>query len=80
MSTYKIGDIVERISTDYTNGRTGPIVEIEEATGRLRVLWFEQFERGEYVLARTWVKPSCVRLRGNIFGGKTQQTMYGNNN
>lgn len=70
MTTFKIGDIVERVSTDYTNGRTGPIVEIEEATGRLRVLWFEQLERGASVLARTWVKPSCVRLRGNIFGDK----------
>ena len=51
------GDRVTRVSSDYTNGRVGIVIEIN-AAGRLRVAW-----EGH---ARTWVKPSCVvKLRSN---------------
>jgi len=57
MSEFKSGDKVRRVSTDYTNGREGIVIEINEA-GRLRVAW-----EGH---ARTWVKPKCVvKLRSN---------------
>ena len=57
MESIELGDKVRRVSKDYTNGRDGIVVEINE-TGRLRVAW-EGY-------ARTWVKPSCVvKLRNN---------------
>lgn len=57
MESIELGDKVLRVSTDYTNGRVGIVIEINEA-GRLRVAW-----EG---LARTWVKPKgVVKLRSN---------------
>lgn len=46
-SQFKVGVNVVRVSNDYTNGRTGPIIEIDEQKQRARVEWSEG--------PRTWV-------------------------
>lgn len=51
--------------TDYTNGRTGEIVEIDETAGRYRVLWTaeksgRQIRDGKGL--RTWVKYQFVKV------------------
>lgn len=70
MTTLPLNTQVRRLAsaTDYTNGRTGTIVEIDEEAGRYRVLWTGQpttrtdlFPDGIRPLkVRTWVKYQFV--------------------
>ncbi len=50
---FEVEDRVIRVSSDYTNGRKGPIVEIDHEKGRARVAW-----EGH---PKTWVKFSVLR-------------------
>ncbi len=51
-SAFTVGSLVERIASDYTNGRKGNIIEIKD--GRARVAWSDS--------PRTWVKFSALKL------------------
>ena len=51
-TTIEIGTQVERIASDYTNGRKGEVIEINE--GRARVRWSDS--------PRTWVKFSALKV------------------
>jgi hypothetical protein len=65
-NTLLIGTRVQRLAaeTDYTNGRTGEIVEIDEIAGRYRVRWTNE-KSGRAINdgkgLRTWVKFQYVR-------------------
>jgi hypothetical protein len=48
----EIGTRVERIASDYTNGRKGEVIEINES--RARVAWSDS--------PRTWVKFSALKV------------------
>ena len=48
----EIGTQVERIASDYTNGRKGEVIEIKE--GRARVQWSNS--------PRTWVKFAALKV------------------
>lgn len=71
MNTLAIGTKVQRLAaaTDYTNGRTGEIVDINDVDKRYRVLWTGEpttrtdlFPNGIRPLkVRTWVKFDAVR-------------------
>lgn len=50
--TIEIGTQVERIASDYTNGRKGEVIEVNE--GRARVRWSNS--------PRTWVKFCCLKV------------------
>ena len=52
---YEIGKKVERISSDYTNGRIGTIVDIDIEKQRARVYWEAQ-------ALRTWVNFKFLKL------------------
>lgn len=52
-SNFEVGDRVVRVSSDYTNGRTGPIIEMAKIDDRARVAW-----EGH---PKTWVKFSALR-------------------
>lgn len=66
MNTLQIGTKVKRLAaqTDYTNGRTGEVVEIDAEANRYRVLWtgepttrLDLFPNGIRPLkVRTWVR------------------------
>lgn len=68
--TLPMGTKVRRLAStsDYTNGRLGEIVAIDEAAGRYRVHWTseprtvsERFPDGKLALnVRTWVKYQAV--------------------
>lgn len=60
--TYEINQAVVRVSSasDYTNGRKGTVVEIDETAGRYRVLWTQE-ANGREMKLRTWVKPEGLR-------------------
>jgi hypothetical protein len=69
MNQLTIGSKVIRIAatTDYTNGRKGEIVEIDEAAGRYRVRWTLEANgrpvnsKNPEAGTRTWVKYQFVR-------------------
>lgn len=69
MKQLTIGSKVIRIAatTDYTNGRKGEIVEIDEVAGRYRVRWTEEANgravntKNPTAGTRTWVKYQFVR-------------------
>lgn len=56
MSTFQIGDKVEKIATDYTGGRIGTIVEIGDGKNpnRLRIFWEDHG-------LRTWCAPHTAK-------------------
>ena len=51
-TTIEIGTKVERIASDYTNGRKGEVIEIQD--GRARVKWSDS--------PRTWVKFASLKV------------------
>lgn len=53
-SQIKIGTQVERIASDYTNGRRGEVIEVDEAAGRARVQWTKS--------PRTWVNFRYLKI------------------
>lgn len=42
MNVLPIGSNVERISTNYTNGRTGKIIDVDHVKKRYRVRWWKE--------------------------------------
>lgn len=67
-NTLSIGSKVRRLAatTDYTNGRTGEIIEINAEAGRYRVLWTHEASGREVINGRgskgvrTWCKFDSV--------------------
>lgn len=55
-----IGTRVQRISSDYLNGRQGNVVEIDEEKGRRRVAWDTE-PSGEPVISSATRKPAIIR-------------------
>lgn len=61
-----IGKQVERIATDYTGGRKGVVIEIDQAKQRARVNWRTE-RSGSLVNGRakglnTWVRITQLKL------------------
>jgi hypothetical protein len=50
-----IGQRVKRVANDYTNGRSGPVIELDQAKGRARVAW-EKTGNGSPMKLKTWVR------------------------
>lgn len=61
---FLLGQWVERVGSlkDYTTGRQGVIVDINDSTERVRVMWF--YERGgrDMKPIRTWVHYSTIEI------------------
>jgi hypothetical protein len=55
MNTPKINDTVKRLAKDYTNGRTGSVIELDTKKGRARIHWTSE-RNGEVINIRTWVR------------------------
>lgn len=51
----EIGKRVVRLASDYTNGRKGEVIEINNEKGRARVAWSEE-SNGERMKLRTWIR------------------------
>lgn len=63
-----IGAQVERLASDYTGGRKGKVIDIEELRERARVHWTNERD-GEVISIRTWVKwtaLAAVRIQGSF--------------
>ena len=58
---YKINDEVRRVASDYTCGRQGTVVDIDNVKNRIRVLWTKD-RNGRSMKLRTWVKFSGAVL------------------
>jgi hypothetical protein len=60
----KINDEVKRIgSGDYTEGRQGTVIEIDDAKGRVRVSWHTGADGAPYPKPiRTWVQVAGVEV------------------
>jgi hypothetical protein len=55
ISSIEIGTTVKRIASDYTNGRTGRVIEMDGMKPRARVSW-EKDAHGNPMKLRTWVR------------------------
>lgn len=64
MNKIEVGTQVERISSDYTNGRQGQVIEIKG--DRARVAWDNS--------PRTWVNFRCLKVLTVIVKGEWIQT------
>lgn len=66
MNNLAINTPVQRLAatTDYTNGRTGHVVEIDETNNRYRVLWLKE-ANGRDIRdgkgLRTWVRREFLK-------------------
>jgi hypothetical protein len=60
MATIELGTTVKRIASDYTNGRTGRVIELDGMKPRARVLW-EKYANGSPMKLRTWVRLSDLQ-------------------
>jgi hypothetical protein len=56
----KPGQTVIRIASDYTNGRKGKVIELDNMRPRARVEW-QITKHGKPALLRTWVRLSDLR-------------------
>lgn len=63
MSKIEIGNTVKRIAHDYTNGRTGRVIEMDLMKPRARVSW-EKEPDGASMKLRTWVRVSDLAVIG----------------
>jgi hypothetical protein len=55
-----VGTRVQRLSSDYLNGRQGNVVEIDEEKDRRRVAWDTE-PNGKPVISSATRKPSVIR-------------------
>jgi hypothetical protein len=60
MATIELGSTVKRIASDYTNGRTGRVIELDGMKPRARVSW-EKYANGSPMKLRTWVRLSDLQ-------------------
>ncbi len=77
MPEIKLGSKVQRIAADYTNGRTGEVIELrglsrplpknrgsgEERYSRARVIWTLGPDGKDMPIIRTWVEVSPKNLK-----------------
>lgn len=58
-----LGSYVERIASDYTNGRRGRVVELDNTKLRARVDWagIRNFDGDPHKQLRTWVRFTDLR-------------------
>ena len=55
MKTQTTGNKVKRIAKDYTNGRIGTVVEVDQEASRARVAWSID-SWGAPMKLRTWIR------------------------
>lgn len=78
----KVGQSVRRIQPgDYTNGRTGEIVEIAQIDPRVRVLWKREKSGREIIPnIRTWINVKRIEgIESDIPGLASAYTGQGHN-